>query len=303
MICSRSTVLSPTASGSSSDACHASTPSGRGTRLTRGTATFSVRQPSDHSPMSFFFLQSSELARGALGAVVARQRRLDRHRRRRPAPSSTPSPTLSTRPAKSWPGTRGNGVSIRPSYWWLSVPHSDADSTRDDHPARPGLGLGTVLDPDLLDPGQDGGAHLRSPRAANSRSVMIVERLVDVAGQVAGDDRGPLGDGHRAQVRDLDGRGRGSPGRPPAGRSRASGGWRRAGAARSRSSAAGSPARRGRSPRGRRTAGRGRCGGVRRSPSHISVHTLMCEITWATVQPPPRCARCRSPSSRRRRAS
>ena len=59
MICNRSTVLSPTASGSSSDACQASTPSGRGTRLTTGTATFSVRQPSDHSPISFFFLQSN----------------------------------------------------------------------------------------------------------------------------------------------------------------------------------------------------------------------------------------------------
>ena len=36
-----------------------------------------------------------------------------------------------------------------------------------------------------------------------------------------------------------------------------------------------------------------------RSPSQISLQTLMCETTWATVHPPSRWARCRSPSPMR----
>ena len=100
MIRSRSTVFRPTASGSSSDACQASTPSGRGMRLTTGTVTFSVMHPSDQSPISFFFLQSSSFPAAHSGQSVHGSDGFTATGRPSHDPS-TPSPTLSTRPAKS----------------------------------------------------------------------------------------------------------------------------------------------------------------------------------------------------------
>src|SRR6476619_6415581 len=161
-MCSRSTVFKPTANGSSKEACQASTPSGCGTRLISGTSTSSVMQPSDHRPMSFFVAQSArrpaehaaQTPHGRDGLTATADPTSD---------ASTPSPTLSTRPAKSWPGTLGNGVSTRPSYWWASVPHSDADSTRT---AR--------------------------FRWKGSPATQHVESRVDVPGEVADDDGNPV---------------------------------------------------------------------------------------------------------------
>jgi hypothetical protein len=128
LMSSRSTQLSPTANGSSSAAPYSGTPSGIGTRFTAGTAIRSPRQPSDHSPISFLRGQSS--GRPSAQAAHSPHSSDGLTANWRPANAgSTPSPTDSTVPAKSCPGTRGNGESIRPSYWWASVPHSEATST------------------------------------------------------------------------------------------------------------------------------------------------------------------------------
>src|SRR6478735_9557031 len=201
-MCSRSTVFKPTANGSSRDACQASTPSGCGTRLISGTSTSSVMQPSDHRPMSFFVAQSArrpaehaaQTPHGSDGLTATADPTSD---------ASTPSPTLATRPAKSWPGTLGNGVSTRPSYWWASVPHSDADSTRTT--TQPGRATGS---------GRSSSSTRPTPASTTARmsgllrkgipAAQHVKSLLDVPGEMADDDGNPVRHRLGAEIRNLD---------------------------------------------------------------------------------------------------